>query len=69
MLSSLIGPLICPDRDITKFWFSCKQTLEMLEKKENVLSKKASLEVEKAKEFTKAKNKRGMNTTCMHDIA
>ena len=36
------------------------QTLEMLEKKENVLLKKAAGEVEKAKEFTKAKNKRGM---------
>lgn len=35
------------------------QTLEMLEKKEKVLMKKASAEVEKAKEFTKAKNKRG----------
>ncbi|CAI9780387.1 unnamed protein product [Fraxinus pennsylvanica] len=34
------------------------ETLEMLEKKENVLQKKASAEVEKAKEFTKAKNKR-----------
>lgn len=36
------------------------QTLEMLEKKEKVLLKKAAGEVEKAKEFTKAKNKRGM---------
>lgn len=35
------------------------QTLEMLEKKENFLVKKANLEVEKAKNFTKAKNKRG----------
>ncbi|PWZ04784.1 hypothetical protein Zm00014a_001871 [Zea mays] len=34
------------------------QTLEMLEKKENLLVKKANLEVEKAKNFTKAKNKR-----------
>ncbi|MBA0875518.1 hypothetical protein Goshw_006585 [Gossypium schwendimanii] len=34
------------------------ETLEMLEKKEKVLLKKASAEVEKAKEFTKAKNKR-----------
>lgn len=31
----------------------------MLEKKEKVLQKKASAEVEKAKEFTRAKNKRG----------
>lgn len=37
------------------------QTLEMLEKKEKVLLKKASSEVEKAKEFTRAKNKRGMS--------
>lgn len=36
------------------------QTLEMLEKKEKVLLKKAASEVEKAKEFTKAKNRRGM---------
>ncbi|KAI8565440.1 hypothetical protein RHMOL_Rhmol03G0259400 [Rhododendron molle] len=34
------------------------ETLEMLEKKEKVLLKKAAAEVEKAKEFTKAKNKR-----------
>ncbi|XP_022999526.1 vacuolar protein sorting-associated protein 32 homolog 2-like [Cucurbita maxima] len=34
------------------------ETLEMLEKKENVLVKKASAEVEKAKEFTRVKNKR-----------
>lgn len=32
----------------------------MLEKKENLLHKKASAEVEKAKSYTKAKNKRGM---------
>lgn len=38
----------------------CMQTLEMLEKKEKVLLKKAAAEVEKAKEFTRAKNKRGM---------
>ncbi|RVW38211.1 Vacuolar protein sorting-associated protein 32-like 1 [Vitis vinifera] len=34
------------------------KTLEMLEKKEKVLLKKAAAEVEKAKEFTRAKNKR-----------
>ncbi|KAM7509630.1 hypothetical protein LguiA_020083 [Lonicera macranthoides] len=34
------------------------ETLEMLEKKEKVLSKKAATEVEKAKEFTRAKNKK-----------
>lgn len=34
------------------------ETLEMLEKKEHVLLKKAAAEVEKAKEFTRAKNKR-----------
>lgn len=32
----------------------------MLEKKEKVLQKKASTEVEKAKDFTRAKNKRGI---------
>ncbi|GJM98002.1 hypothetical protein PR202_ga14975 [Eleusine coracana subsp. coracana] len=37
------------------------ETLEMLEKKENLLIKKANLEVEKAKNFTKAKNKRDDN--------
>ncbi|PPD98023.1 hypothetical protein GOBAR_DD04962 [Gossypium barbadense] len=36
------------------------ETLEMLEKKEKVLLKKAAAEVEKAKEFAKARNKRGM---------
>ncbi|KAK2982921.1 hypothetical protein RJ640_006335 [Escallonia rubra] len=35
-----------------------EETLEMLEKKEKVLLKKAAGEVEKAKEFTRAKNKR-----------
>lgn len=40
--------------------FICsRQTLEMLEKKEKVLLKKAGQEVEKAKEYTRAKNKRG----------
>ncbi|KAG6588015.1 Vacuolar protein sorting-associated protein 32-like 1, partial [Cucurbita argyrosperma subsp. sororia] len=34
------------------------ETLEMLEKKEKVLLKKASTEVEKAKDYTRAKNKR-----------
>lgn len=34
------------------------ETLEMLEKKEVVLNKKISLEVEKAKAYTKAKNKK-----------
>ncbi|XP_044464902.1 vacuolar protein sorting-associated protein 32 homolog 2-like [Mangifera indica] len=34
------------------------ETLEMLEKKEKVLLKKASAEVERAKEYSKAKNKR-----------
>lgn len=32
----------------------------MLEKKEKVLVKKAAAEVEKAREFTRARNKRGM---------
>ncbi|XP_021765386.1 vacuolar protein sorting-associated protein 32 homolog 2-like [Chenopodium quinoa] len=34
------------------------ETLKMLEKKEQVLMKRAAAEVEKAKEFTRAKNKR-----------
>ncbi|XXG77908.1 hypothetical protein AAC387_Pa08g1963 [Persea americana] len=33
------------------------QTLEMLEEKENVLQKKISIEVERAKEFTRANNR------------
>lgn len=35
------------------------QTLEMLEKKERFLQKKCSAEIEKAKDYTKAKNKNG----------
>lgn len=35
------------------------QTLEMLEKKEKVLQKKIAMEIEKAKEFSRVKNKRG----------
>ncbi|KAK1365310.1 vacuolar protein sorting-associated protein 32-like [Heracleum sosnowskyi] len=34
------------------------ETLEMLEKKESVLAKKAEVEVEKAKEFSRVKNKK-----------
>lgn len=37
----------------------------MLEKKEKVLQKKAAAEVEKAKEFTRAKNKRGMTSVSL----
>ncbi len=36
------------------------QTLEMLEKKEKVLQKKIALEIEKARDYTRAKNKRGI---------
>ncbi|KAK8523210.1 hypothetical protein V6N12_047738 [Hibiscus sabdariffa] len=39
------------------------QTLEMLEKKEKVLLKKAATEVEKAKEFTRERNKKGAKAT------
>ncbi|KAL8135018.1 hypothetical protein AgCh_009883 [Apium graveolens] len=35
------------------------KTLEMLEKKESVLTKKVYVEVEKAREYTRAKNKKG----------
>lgn len=35
------------------------QTLGMLEKKESLLLKRAAQEVERAKQFTRAKNKRG----------
>ncbi|KAI3903850.1 hypothetical protein MKW92_005873 [Papaver armeniacum] len=41
-----------------------QETLEMLEKKENVLLRKVSAEVDKAKEFTKAKNKKAA-ITCL----
>jgi hypothetical protein len=37
----------------------CVQTLEMLEKKERFLQKKCSAEIEKAKDYTKSKNKNG----------
>ncbi|KAG6469656.1 hypothetical protein ZIOFF_070586 [Zingiber officinale] len=37
------------------------ETLEMLEKKEKVLLKKSDAEIEKAKQFTKTKNKRGID--------
>jgi charged multivesicular body protein 4 len=37
---------------------SCVQTLEMLEKKEKVLQRKIATEIEKARDFTRAKNKR-----------
>ncbi|KAI3860103.1 hypothetical protein MKX03_033803 [Papaver bracteatum] len=40
------------------------ETLEMLEKKESLLLKKVSAEVDKAKEFTRAKNKRAA-ITCL----
>ncbi|RWR92226.1 vacuolar protein sorting-associated protein 32 2 isoform X1 [Cinnamomum micranthum f. kanehirae] len=39
--------------------FCCLQTLEMLEKKEHVLQKKISVEIERAKKFTQSKNKKG----------
>jgi charged multivesicular body protein 4 len=37
------------------------ETLEMLEKKEKVLQRKIATEIEKARDFTRAKNKRGMS--------
>ena len=54
LLKTVVVVVICK----TNF-LNMLQTLEMLEKKENLLVKKANLEVEKAKNFTKAKNKRG----------
>uniref|UniRef100_M1B308 Charged multivesicular body protein 4b n=1 Tax=Solanum tuberosum TaxID=4113 RepID=M1B308_SOLTU len=51
------GHLPLVDNPSTSSW-RLPQTLEMLEKKEKVLLKKAAAEVEKAKEFTRAKNKR-----------
>jgi charged multivesicular body protein 4 len=40
------------------------QTLEMLEKKEKLLGKKAAAEVEKAKQFTQSKNRNGEAPIC-----
>lgn len=40
----------------------------MLEKKEKVLVKKAAAEVEKAKEFSKGRNKRGMDAILLLNI-
>lgn len=57
LLSRLLGkpkPKVSALETIAKL----NETLEMLEKKETVLLKKAGAEVEKAKEFTRAKNKR-----------
>ncbi|KAL7134884.1 hypothetical protein ABFS83_11G055400 [Erythranthe nasuta] len=45
------------------------ETLEMLEKKENVLQKKAYAEVEKAKAYTKSKNKKVGFTRYNHAAA
>ena len=55
LLKTVVVVVICKTNFINML-----QTLEMLEKKENLLVKKANLEVEKAKNFTKAKNKRGI---------
>lgn len=45
------------------------QTLEMLEKKEKVLQKKIAMEIEKAKEFTRTKNKKGKQMLMPSPIA
>lgn len=45
------------------------QTLEMLEKKEKVLQKKIAMEIEKAKEFTRTKNKKGKQMLMLSPIA
>ncbi|MBA0701912.1 hypothetical protein Goari_027413 [Gossypium aridum] len=42
------------------------ETLEMLEKKESVLLKKTAAEVEKAKEYAKGRNKKGMIAIYIH---
>jgi hypothetical protein len=47
------------NQKVLKAHFIYIQTLDMLEKKEKVLEKKANAELERAKEFSKAKNKRG----------
>lgn len=44
------------------------QTLEMLEKKEKLFLKKAADEVEKAKAFASAKNKRGILQIISQDL-
>ncbi|KAE8099980.1 hypothetical protein FH972_017919 [Carpinus fangiana] len=47
-----------PDHSPVATLDKLNETLEMLEKKENVLSRKVAAEVEKAKEFSSAKNKK-----------
>ena len=41
----------------------------MLEKKEKVLQKKIAMEIEKAKEFTRTKNKKGKQMLMLSPIA
>lgn len=49
-------------------FFGIVQTLEMLEKKEKVLVKKAAAEVEKAKQFTQARNRTGKTPYRLHVV-
>lgn len=54
------GMLIYTNNPVTCGVFKL-QALEKLKEKEIVLQKKISIEVERAKEFTKAKNKQGLH--------
>ncbi|XP_068635920.1 vacuolar protein sorting-associated protein 32 homolog 1-like isoform X2 [Aristolochia californica] len=47
----------CAQGDTPPAALQLKQTMKMLEEKENVLQKKISIENERFKEFTKSKNK------------
>lgn len=49
-------------------FFGIVQTLEMLEKKEKLLVKKAAAEVEKAKQFTQARNRTGKTPYRLHVV-
>ncbi|KAF7137326.1 hypothetical protein RHSIM_Rhsim07G0144600 [Rhododendron simsii] len=53
--SFVVGESIVGGYELFRYY---AQTLEMLEKKEKVLLRKAAAEIERAKEFTRAKNKR-----------
>ncbi|KAG6413888.1 hypothetical protein SASPL_126603 [Salvia splendens] len=58
MFNRILGKPKQPSNNALTSLDKLNETLEMLEKKENLLQKKASAEVEKAKAYTKAKNKR-----------
>ncbi|KAK9052774.1 hypothetical protein SSX86_029404 [Deinandra increscens subsp. villosa] len=58
MFTRLFGKPKQDAKDASTTFEKLNETLDMLEKKENVLLKKAAAEVERAKEFTRSKNKK-----------